>query len=454
MFFTVLSALFTVVVSTILFKNAAGSLSLGKINIISYVYYLSVLQLLAGAVLVSLGYDKHYTLQFLLFRNDSLMLGTYATYYMMIALPFFMLLFLKLMKISPNEDYEAFLNRDYVEESDSFIYVLLLFVSVIQVVLLSILIMRIGYIPLMKFIHADPSIDYLLEGPRISGITILGTTLVRNIVLYLGIPLVSYICFAYVLVSKKLKWIVLFAVMFILSIVVITIDFSKSPLIFHLFTFLLIWMYHCKGIKSIFIVPFGIMMAALLMAFYKIVGYQGSFLDIYNGILGRTIFTQFGTLCYHFDLFPSVIGFLGGRSLPGKLLPLLGMDPSDSIRSGRIVMDFYGSEHVYEGTAGVMNANFMGEAYANWGMMGVLFGIVWVAFVIAVLFMMCLKIKKSPVTIALLAVLTKMIGSVTQGGFVDFIYSATLIITIVGCLFLIYFNDIIDILRKAGERRG
>lgn len=454
MFFTVLSALFTIVVSTILFKNAAGSLSLGKINIVSYVYYLSVLQLLIGAVLVSFGYDKHYTLKFLLFKNDSLMLGTYATYYMMIALPFFMLIFLKLMKVSPNSDYEAFLNREYVKESDSVIFNLLMIISVIQVVLLGVLIMKIGYVPLIKLVHAEPSFDYLLEGPRIKNITILGTSLVKNIVLYLGIPLVSYICFAYVLVSKKLKWIVLFAVMFIASIVVNTIDFSKSPLIFHLFTYLLIWMYHRKGIKSIIIVLFGVLMGGLLMAFYKIVGYEGNFLDIYNGILGRTIFTQFGTLCYHFDLFPSVIGFLGGRSLPGKFLPLLGMDQSDTIRSGRIVMDFYGSEHVYEGTAGVMNANFMGEAYANWGILGVLFGIIWVAFVIAFLFMMCLKIKKSPVTIALLAVLTRMIGSMTQGGFVDFIYSATLVITVVGCLFLIYFNDIIDILRKTRERRG
>ena len=48
------SAAITAYLSFRLFRQASGTLSLGKINVISYVYYLSLLQVLIGAVLVNL----------------------------------------------------------------------------------------------------------------------------------------------------------------------------------------------------------------------------------------------------------------------------------------------------------------------------------------------------------------------------------------------------------------
>ena len=108
-------------------------------------------------------------------------------------------------------------------------------------------------------------------------------------------------------------------------------------------------------------------------------------------------------------------------------------------------MDFYGSDRVYEGTAGVMNAAFIGEAYANWGWIGVFGSIIWVGFIIALLFIVIMKIKKTPATLAFLAVMTQMIGSMTQGGFVEFVYSSSLLLTIIGFLIIIYLNEIVKI---------
>ena len=57
-------------ISTILFSKAAGTLNPGKVNVISYIYYIFMLQTFAGTALILLGFDKHYTLGYLLKLYD------------------------------------------------------------------------------------------------------------------------------------------------------------------------------------------------------------------------------------------------------------------------------------------------------------------------------------------------------------------------------------------------
>lgn len=61
-------------ISTILFSKAAGTLNPGKVNVISYIYYIFMLQTFAGTALILLGFDKHYTLGYLLNRDKSCMI--------------------------------------------------------------------------------------------------------------------------------------------------------------------------------------------------------------------------------------------------------------------------------------------------------------------------------------------------------------------------------------------
>ena len=252
--------------------------------------------------------------------------------------------------------------------------------------------------------------------------------------------------------NREIKWIVLAVVMFIASGVTQTYDFSKSPMVFHLFVFMLMIIYFRKGIKNIVMVAFGGAMGAILVVMYKATGFSTGLDSLYNGIFGRILFTQFGVLSYHLEYFGKIGNFLYGRSLSPTILSLLGQDPSTHVRSGKIIMGFYGHRSVYDGTAGVMNTNFIGEAYANFGWAGLVFSIVWVGLVISLLFFMIIKIKKTPATIAFLAVMTKSIGAMTQGGFADFIYSFSIIVTIVGFLIIIYFSDITVLFTKKRKK--
>ena len=190
---------------------------------------------------------------------------------------------------------------------------------------------------------------------------------------------------------------------------------------------MIILFYYGRKIKLFHISFVAVLGALIIILMYISTGYSGAFLDIYNGPIGRTIFTEVGTLSYNFDMFPNIFPFLEGRSLSPSILTLLGQDQGTHLRSAKLLMAYYGSEKVYDGGAGVMNSFFAGEAYANYGFCGVAFSIVWVAIYITLIMWIVLKLRKTPETMAYLAVITMRVGSMIEGGFVDFIYSFDII---------------------------
>ena len=436
------------VLSVLLFNESAGTLNPGKINIASYSFYLIIIQAYIGCLLINCGFNKHYTLGYLLDRR-SIDTTTYFLWILMLLLPLTMMVVYKLFRFEANREYEEYLNKEIEEKDDPIVFYVITAFAVIQLILLIYYFNEIGYVPLYKLIVHEAGFEFGTERIRIQGINLFNSGILTNLLIKLSIPFASYIAAAYMLASKRTKWGMLALILFIMSAFVKTIDFSKSPLVFYALVLVFICIFTKKGgLRAISVTVFGGSMAGLLLIVYKLQGYTGSFFDIYNGVIGRTLFTQFGTLCYHFDLFPKTFGYLHGRSLTPTVLKIIGIDPKLYLRSGKIVMAFYGSEKVYDGTAGVMNCLFMGEAYANWGVIGALLSIIWVGIVISLLFIAFVRIKKTPVSIAIFAFLTQLIGNATQSGFVDFLYNSTIIIVIVIGLLLLYYRKIWEWVRR------
>lgn len=415
--------------STLLFAKVSGTLNPGKLNIISYVYYIFMLQSFVGAALISLGFDKHYTLGYLLNYKSSISVTVTSIFLTAILFPLSILIFQKILKFNIKKEYSQFLKKDVAKTYSDVTWILFCIGSALCILLLIIFLIKIGYIPVWRLIHAPDEFNFATERVRISSISVVNSY-VTNIMILMMIPLLSYVSFAYMLTTKKKRWMILFAVLFIAAGICKTYKFEKSPIVFHLLIYVLILIYLKGGIKFIYMLITGGAMGGILVASYFLSGFSGNLLDIYNGPLGRTLFTQVGTLSYCYDLFPNVFDFLNGRSFSPTVLQLIGMDPEAHLRSAKLTMAFYGSEKVYDGTAGVMNTLFIGEAYANWGYLGVIFSVLWVAFIITILLWVILKIKKTPSSISLLAILTIRIGTMLQGGFCDFIYSFDLIFTI------------------------
>ncbi|MBC8570463.1 oligosaccharide repeat unit polymerase [Zongyangia hominis] len=437
-------------VSLYLFHRAAGTLNIGKINVVSLTYFLFLIQTYLGISLIMLGFDKHYTLKYLTQGDGVLPTVFYVTIAAMILLPLVILGVFNIAKVKAGPAYDAYLQAPVRKEKDEVIFWLVIAGGGVCLLLLAVYLLKIGYLPLLKMIAAPADFNFALERTRINSIIVINQY-VRNLLILQFIPLVSYITFAFSLSTRKMKWHVLTVVFFAAALVTKTNNFSKSPVIFHLFIYLLIFIYIRGGLKRWVQGVFWAAMAGLTMLFYTVLGAGGmpnGWLDIYNGPLGRIIFTQVGTLSYSFDMFPAIYPYLGGRSFTPTLLRLVGADPARHLRSAKVIMDFYGSERVYDGTAGVMNSCFLGEAYANFGFWGILFSIFWVGLMLAVFFLLMLKLPKTPVTVVLSAVMACKLALMSQTGFTDFVYSADVMVTTVGLLILNVAPQIWDWLLK------
>lgn len=427
----------TISCGVLLFKKSAGTLNPCKTNIISLCFYFIIVQTVLGALLTSLGYTKHYTYMRLIEPDKYAHMGIVYAMLTIVLFPMVSFLLLKIFRVNPNQEYNQYLNKTTLVEYSRRYYVIVLSATVFCTVLLIVLLHKIGYVPVIELL-TNKKMDFSMERAKNVALIIMSYEQIKNIGILHGIPVLSFISFSFSLATKERKWTILFFFLFLESIIVKTYDFSKAPLILYIAILVLILIYSKGKINYKLAAIIGGSGIGLLVVAYRLLGYSKSFFDIYNGILGRTIFTQFGTLCMHLEGFSKYIDFLHGRSLYPTVLKLIGRDPNLHIRSSQIIMDLYNPEGVYNGNAGVMNTLFVGEAYANWGHIGAIFSIIWVSIIITVTFILFLKLKKTPITIAFFAVITQQMACCIQGGFVDFIYNSNIIMTIL-LLFILYF---------------
>lgn len=432
----ILLVLLFFILSSVLFYIAAGTLHPGKLNIVSCVYYIFMLQYFIGAALLVLGFDGHYTLTYLYFREQSIQKTIISIMIVSVAMPILIILWQKIFRINITAEYCLFLRKKTNPSKMDIWWKLFILGMVMCILFLVAYLLKVGYIPILKLVHAPEGFNFASERTRIATTYFLNSY-VNNIVLFTIVPLMSYISFAYALATKEKKWYVIFIIMFAMSIICKTYKFEKTPVLFHMMIFVLIFIYLKGTIKFRYMAVMGCMAVVFLVVIYVALGYEGTFLDIYNGPMGRTFFTEVGTLSYCFDMIPNIFDYLGGRSFSPTVLKILGINAESHLRSAKLTMAFYGSEKVYDGTAGVMNTLFIGEAYANWGYKGIVISILWVTLIIAILMWIIFKLKKSPSIVVLLAVLSVRIAMTIKGGFCDFVYNFDLLFTVCSLL-LVY----------------
>lgn len=150
-------------------------------------------------------------------------------------------------------------------------------------------------------------------------------------------------------------------------------------------------------------------------------------LTISSGPGGRIFLTQIATLFLHIQVFPDINPYLAGSSLPTLYAKVLGLE-SGWIRSGRVVMEIIKPEAVVNGTAGVMNTVFIGEAYANWGILGVLLAPVLIGFLYSFVICIFLKHKKTPLWIIGYLIIFMNFSQMFIGGFVDYLYPLQIVL--------------------------
>lgn len=444
---SVFAWVFVFILGTYLFKISAGSLNPLKINILSLSYYFIMTTSVFGACLTSLGYTEHYTYNMMRSPDFYSDISAFFVAVAFMIMPLVSIVFFKAIRFQSKSEYNNYLKKEVtIQHSDIYLVVTIIFAMVTFIPFCAML-KQIGYVPLIKII-TNTSFDFAKARHHNVSLEIWGIAMIKSIVVQQIIPILSYIAFAFFLSSKNKFWGILFIFLVLECIVIKTYDFSKLPVIMYFSVIILILIIYYGGIKLKTAAAFSSSSLLLMVLLYRAVGYRHSFLDIYNGILGRTLFTNFGNTAMHFEGFSLFFKPLYGRSMYPTILRLLGVDTDLHLRSGQIIMELYNQSAIYDGVAGVMNCFYIGEAYANWGIPGVILGIIWVSILLSSVFVIFTRIKKTPITIVFFALFTQQMVSTMNGGFIDYIYNATYIIYV---FILVFYLNLPKLLYKFGN---
>ena len=435
-----------------LFYRAAGNLKIAKLNIISYTFYSILIFEFIGISLVYCGFSNHYLVNKVAGNYDVINKAYWSMVWVMIALSSTIILtnkyFYKIANINKRNSLNIDTKVDLSNKKMNHVVYKVCVVSLIVCLIATIYVFnKIGYVPLFKLF--DSSFDYAVERIK-SGRNFPGNEYIKNIVMLLLTPLLSYLSYIYMRTTHEKKWRYIFAISFILCLFVKTYDFSKAPIVYYIayFFFIEIIIGNIKRFKVI--IKYLVIIICLVVGMYLTVGkYNGNFLSLSNGPISRVIITQPGTLLLHFDAFPNKTPYLNGHSFPKIARFLLG-EGEYGIRSGRKVMEIYKSDAIDAGTAGVMSTVFIGEAYANFGWFGVFIAPILVGFIISSAMCIYLKSSKNPLNVCLYVQTIIIVSTVTQAGFVDFIYNVSFAFILVFITFIKILCDK-DYLKKMVE---
>lgn len=417
-------SLLCLIVSAWLFRRALGTLDPRRLSMGQWVFYVSLVIASFFGSLVAYYQLEGCRLLSCIHSPEARFYGWLAVQYCMLALPLGMLLANYVMGYtSPGARYEAYCLRPIcacqAEKPWHGLWRWYLgLLTAISLCVVCYTYVHVGRFPLLDFVMLSPdelaririSVDKLYTG----------NVYVTNIFGALLTPLLSVVAFVYWRGSRRWGDAVWFGLLFVASVLIITVDYSKSGLMFYFIvlaiTFILLGVR--VSFRGLFYIGLGSMLFLLVM--YLLL--SGSSLpellgNWQYGIWGRIFIAQSEAIFLSMDYFPDYHDFIGFNSFSS----LFGEDIS---RSARLLMEHYDAEGVAAGTTGVANSLFVAEAWANWGVCGVLLSPLFVGFEIQLFHILLTSGAKHPLKVALYSYL--VVHLPVTGGINDFIYNVPL----------------------------
>lgn len=367
----IISSACVLLLSFYIFRYAAGSMSLYKLNMISYNYYVQlIIYSFIGATLVALDLSDHYVINRFPNHDFRLMIwGIIA--YAILSTGIGMMLFQKsFFHISNKLIRKSLLNyhlewQRNTSQHDFYILLTFSFIAMTGVVYTYYCLEKL---PWLYFLMG--AVNEAAEARIQAGRHFAGIEYIKNI-LALGLtPILCYVAYCYKFRYKDIRFKALFCTLFISSVMILIYNSEKAPILMFFIGFLMLDVLLKGRIKRSYFIATGGLVFALVIGMYMLLGTDADvFLSINSGPLGRIFQSQVEGMYVHFYIFPDIYPFLDGAGLPGSIATLLGFDKH--LDSARIAMEYMRPAAIANDTAGVINTLFVGEAWANFGWIGV-----------------------------------------------------------------------------------
>lgn len=428
-------SILSLILSIVFFRKAAGTIDIRKLNMISWIFWFSlVIQSFIASILIVYGVDNHYGVE-KVYNEKSKLYGWMAVQYCMVMLPLSMwitLLITRQRKSNRNQ-WSVFVSKDIEPSVTTFdrpLRMMLYILGGLSILAVIYSFISVGKLPFQGFFSGGDVSRLRQEVTRGFG----GVIYIKTILGSSMCPILSYIFYCYSRLYKEKIDILFFWLLFLSSVCIVSFDYAKSPLVFYLLGFFFLKNALGDHVNYLQLMRYSFLTICMIVGAYFLTGYEGGLYDLFSsynsGFLGRLFLSQaFGTYLA-FDLYPSVyehIGFSSFTSIFGDARE----------RMARELMIYTNARGVDEGVAGVINTLFIAEAWANWGIFGIMFGVMWVGILVQLIYSFFLYGKKTPIALGFYAYLCYKLP--ITGGMNDFVYNPGLFILSIIFILIILF---------------
>jgi hypothetical protein len=264
----------------------------------------------------------------------------------------------------------------------------------------------------------------------------------------------SCIALAMALITGRWRWRLLFGVLFAVLIFLIVSSGVTSNVIYYLVGLGFTRSVLGRGFVKVWELVAVVGLMCLAMIIFK--GAEGGILHVlWVTVCTRIFFTQlFGTYVA-LDYFPQHHDFIEFASTAHKVHEVLGGTTLQSY--GSLLMRYYQPAGFEAGFASHLTTIFMGEAWANFGLFGIIVAPLWVGIFVQLVHRTFVSRRKSVIVIALYAYLATTFGYATD--FIGFYYPVGTILFVLGVLSIlvfgrVFFADGVRRLRLSAVRYG
>ncbi len=445
-FYIVFFAILVIIISAFLYKKAAGTLSISKLGPISLTFYGILCLSYIGSTLILIGKAEHSMLRYL--RHDNIKTDVFFIIsVLMIVFPLIIIILNKIFRYDPNK-YQVYREGEVkIQYGSNIEFVTMVIASVVCILSVIFVFAKIGVAnnPYLSILKGKTSLELAELRIDIANSFTGISAYIKNIFAVSLTPFISYIAYVYMRKTKEKKWIILFIILFIFSNLIVFYNLQKATIVIYWFNFIILSILFGDSVKTKYLVIFGIVGFICLNLMYIFIAKKtmAQIFTIHNPVLNRLFITTPTGFLLHMEVFTYKALPLAGASMPSIIgKTIFGFDAVQ--RSARLIMSSINFTSMKLGIAGVYNGLFLGEAFANFGNIGIIIAMIHVPIVFFTVNYIFTNIKKTPISLALFSYLTVNLFLNLHGGYADYVFNSMWLIAIVVAVAMGLFNKILS----------
>jgi len=441
-----LISIIIVLTSYFLFKSVAGSMALNRLNMISVIFYFYLVFVsYIGAVFIAKGFGSNPVLNNV--KHETRLFGWIVVSYVMIAVPIGIRIVRWFFRIKHIENiYNKYVFGDIVplmSKNDSYIKLSLFFLSFLCLLSTFYVIYFVGEIPQINFFSFTSQADALLERNKINR-GFMGIYAIKSVFFEHLTPLLSLISYAYYRMTNSKKDKYWFYFMLFLTLFMLTFTLAKSPLIGYGIMFMILRVYIDGFIMwKRFLFSSLLGLGGIILMFF-VVARNADINIVLQMLFNRIFFNQISGTFLMLEIFPELYEHIGFSSISKPISDIFFGGYSDP--ATRLAMKFAFPGASSEGLMNLLSTLFIGEAWANFGWLGLIISPVYVGVIIGVFYYLILTSRKTPIFLGFLAYFSFKVNFASQ--FNQYIYNSVVFIIIFIFLFSFFYALLLKQLKQ------